>query len=152
MSTRKQLRAQDYPSVFVRGKELKIFTKRTSLTTAQVLDSFTTPVSLVAAPGAGFAILVHRITGVVDFVAAAYATNVSLEFRYTNGSGTKVTADVGALIDATADKAVTVGGIEAALVLTANAAVVVRTANGNPATGDSPIAFSVDYSIVAVTI
>lgn len=39
-----------------------------------------------------------------------------------------------ALIDATADKFVSVGGIEAALVLTANAAVVVRSASGNPAT------------------
>lgn len=52
MSTRKQLRAQDYPSVYVRGKELKIFTKKTTLTVAEVLASFTTPVALVAAPGA----------------------------------------------------------------------------------------------------
>jgi hypothetical protein len=95
---------------------------------------------------------VHKVVGIVDYNSAAYATNVTLELRYTDGSGTKVTADIGALIDATADKAVTVSGVEAALVLTGNAAVVVRAASGNPATGDSPVAFEVTYSIVAVTI
>lgn len=150
MSTRKQLRAQDYPDVFVRGKRLKVFTKRTELTTAQVLALNTTPITLVAAPGAGYGIVVHRITGSVDYNSAAYATNVTLEFRYTDGSGTKVTADQGALIDATADKIVTTAGIEAATVVTANAAVVVRTATGNPATGNSPVAFDVDYTIVEI--
>ena len=52
MSTRKQLRAQDFPSVYVRGKELKVFTKKTTLTTAQVLAVNTTPIALVPAPGA----------------------------------------------------------------------------------------------------
>lgn len=84
----------------------------------------------------------------MDYNSAAYATNVTLEFRYTNGAGTKVSADMGALIDATADKYVSVGGIEAALVLTANAAVVVTAASGNPATGNSPVSFTVDYSII----
>lgn len=150
MSTRKQLRAQDYPTVYVRGKELKVFTKKTTITSAQILALFTTPISLVAAPGAGLAIVVHRITASVDYGTAAYATNVTLEFRYTNGSGTKVSADIAALLDATADKIVSVGGIEAATVLTANAAVVARVATGNPVTGDSPIAVSVDYSIVTI--
>lgn len=150
MSTRKQLRAQDYPAVYVRAKELRIFTKKTTIASAAVLTSFTTPVELVPAPGAGKAILVHRITESVDYNSAAYATNVTQEFRYTNGSGTKVTADIGALLDATADKIVSVGGIEAATVLTANAAVVMRTATGNPATGNSPVAISVDYSIIEI--
>jgi len=150
MSTRKQLRAQDYPDVFVRGKRLKVFTKRTELTSAQVLALNTTPISLVADPGAGYGIVVHRITGAVDYNSAAYATNTTVEFRYTNGSGTKVTADMAALITATADKVVTVGGIEAALVVTANAAIVAVAATGNPATGNSPVAFDVEYTIVEI--
>lgn len=150
MSTNKQLRAQDYPAIYVRGKELKVFTKKTTVTVAEMLALFTTPISLVAAPGAGKAILVHRVTGSVDYVSAAYATNTTQEVRYTNGSGTKVTADFAALVTATADKYVSVGGIEAATVLTDNAAVVVCNATGNPVTGDSPISFTVDYSIVTL--
>ncbi len=84
MSTRKELRAADLPAVYIRGKELKVYTKKTTLTTAQVLALFTTPISLVAAPGAGYAILVHRVTGAVDYNSAAYATNTTQEVRYTD--------------------------------------------------------------------
>lgn len=150
MSTRKELRPADFPSVAIRGKALKIYTAKTTLTTAQVLALFTTPISLVAAPGAGYAILVHRVTGAVDYNSAAYATNTTQEVRYTNGSGTKVTADFTALVTATADKFVSVGGIEAATVLTENAAVVVCNATGDPVTGNSPVSFTVDYSIVSL--
>lgn len=150
MSTRKELRAIDVPAVAVRGKELKVYTEKTTLSSAQVLALFTTPQSLVPAPGAGYAISVHRVNGGVDYNSAAYATNTTQEVRYTNGAGTKVTADFTALVTATADKFVSVGGIEAATVLTENAAVVVCNATGNPATGNSPVSFTVDYSIVSL--
>lgn len=94
--------------------------------------------------------MVHRVTGGVDYNSAAYATNTTQEVRYTNGAGTKVTADITSLVTATADKLVSVGGIEALTVLTENAAVVVCNATGNPATGNSPVSFTVDYSIVSL--
>lgn len=50
MSTRKELRPIDVPSIKVRGKELKVYTAKTTLSTAQVLALFTTPISLVSAP------------------------------------------------------------------------------------------------------
>ena len=127
-----------------------ISTAEVELTSAQVLALNTTPITLVAAPWAWKFINVLSIVGTVDYNSAAYATNVTLEFRYTNGSGTKVTADIAALIDATADKAVAVKGIEAALVLTDNAPVVVRTATGNPATGNSPVKFKVVYETITL--
>lgn len=150
MSTRKELRPIDVPSIKIRGKELKVYTAKTTLTSAQVLALFTTPISLVSAPGVWSAILVHRVTGAVDYNSAAYATNTTQEVRYTNGAGTKVSADFAALVTATADKFVSVGGIEANNVLTENAAVVVCNATGNPATGNSPVSFTVDYSIVTL--
>lgn len=150
MSTRKELRAIDVPSVSVRGKALKVYSKKVTLTSAQVLALYTTPISLVAAPGVGSAIVVHRVTGSVDYNSAAYATNTTQEVRYTNGSGTKVSADFTALVTATADKFVSVGGIEAATVLTENAAVVVCNATGNPTAGNSPVSFTIDYSIVTL--
>jgi len=127
-----------------------IDTATVTLTSAQVLALNTTPIELVPAPWAWKYINVLSVVGTVDYNSAAYATNVTLEFRYTNGSWTKVTADIAALIDATADKAVSVKGVEAATVLTANAPVVVRTATGNPATGNSPVKFHVVYEVITL--
>ena len=61
----------------------------------------------------------------------------------------KVTADISSL-PVTADAVISVGGIEAQLVLTQNAPVVIRTATGNPATGNSPVTFTVFYRVVSV--
>ena len=52
------------------------------------------------------------------------------------------------MLNATADKFITVNGIEAILVLTANAPVVVTVATGDPANGDSPVWFQVFYRVV----
>ena len=127
-----------------------LLTTTTVITSAQVLTSFTTPIELVPAPWAWKAIRVESIIATVDYNSAAYATNTTLEARYTNWSGTKVSADIAWLLTATADKYVSVGGLEAELVLTANAPVVVRTATGNPATGNSPITVTVNYRIVSL--
>lgn len=74
------------------------------------------------------------ISVAVDYGSAAYATNTTLEFRYTDGSGAKVTADVAAILDATADKVNTVKGVVTELVNVANAAVVATVATGDPVT------------------
>lgn len=118
------------------------------VTPAEMLALNTTPITLAGAPWVWKFINVLSITGTVDYATTAYDTNTTLEFRYTDGSGTKVTADMAALITATADKAVTVKGIEAALVLTENAPLVVTAATGNPTDGDSPVTFSVVYEVV----
>lgn len=125
-------------------------TKEVTLTSAQVLALNTTPITLVPAQWAWKYINVLSIVGTVDYNSVAYATNTTLEFRYTDGSGTKVTADVTTLLTATADTAIGVKWIEAATALTANAPVIVRVATGNPATGDSPIKFKVIYEVVSL--
>ena len=132
----------------VYGEE--VFQTEVTFTTAELLAWYTTPKTLVPAPWAGIAIVVDKIILSMDYVSAAYATNTTLEFRYTNGSGTKVTADSAAMLDATADKITSLGGIEAALVLTANAAVVACVATGNPVTGDSDIKIKTIYRKMAV--
>lgn len=108
-----------------------------------------TPQVLVADPGDGYVTEVLSIIGIVNYNSAAYATTTTVEFRYTNGSGTKVTADMAALIDATADKIVRVGGIEAELVLTDSAPVVAYAPTADPTAGDSPVTFITLYRTIA---
>ena len=119
-------------------------------TSAELLAWFTTPKVLVPAPAAGIAIIVDKIILSMDYGTAAYATNTTLEFRYTNGSGTKVTADSTAMLDATADKITALGGIETALVATPAAAVVACVATGNPVTGNSNIKIKTIYREMAI--
>ena len=56
----------------------------TVLTSAQILALNTTPIELVAAPGAGFYNVVEKVIASVDYNSAAYATTTDIEIRYTN--------------------------------------------------------------------
>lgn len=122
--------------------------RKVALTSAQILALNTTPQTLVPAPGAGRAIVVHEITGRLTYGSAAYATNTTLEFRYTNGSGAKLAVDMASLLAATANKTQRVPSVATEVTLAANAPLVVNAATGNPATGNSPIEFTVRYSEV----
>ena len=69
-----------------------------NLTAAQIIAMGTTPVSLMASPGAGMAIIVDNITVKMVTTATAFTGGGAVEFRYTNASGAKVTADVAAAV------------------------------------------------------
>ena len=124
--------------------------EKVEVTSAELLASNTTPVTLLSAPGAGKYLVVDSITGFVDFNSAAYDTNTTLEFRYTDESGAKVATDSAVLLPSTADTVVNVGGVEAEVTAVANAPVVLATATGDPANGDSPMTFFVKYRVVSL--
>lgn len=63
----------------------------------------TTPYDIVPAPGTGKAILVDKIVVTMDYAGTPYATNTTLQFRYTNGAGTQVVAENTTLLASTAD-------------------------------------------------
>lgn len=121
-----------------------------TFTTAELLQWNTTPKELVAAPAVWSYIVVDRITVSVDYVSAAYATNTTLEFRYTNWSWTKVTADVAAILNTTADKVVSVWWLAAETVITPAAAVVALVATWNPITWNSDVKITVQYRILSI--
>lgn len=66
----------------------------TTLTPAQILLLHTTPIQLVPQPGVRSVVIVDGITARIVYSGHAYSGANNLEFRYTNGSGTKVTADI----------------------------------------------------------
>lgn len=122
-----------------------------TLTAAQVKALNTTPIELVAAPGANSAILVNRILFYSVFITPAYTGSNNLEFRYTDASGAKVTADIAAatLNFASGTKYSFVNGIDTELVPVANSPIVVRVPTANPGAGNSIVKFIVWYEIVA---
>lgn len=121
-----------------------------TVATGAVLTLNGTPVELVAAPGSTKVILIDEISAKLVFNSIAYTGSNALEFRYTNGSGTKVTADIANTFinSASGTNYAAVKSIVTAFTPVANAAVVVFVPTANPAAGNSPIVFKIKYRIV----
>lgn len=127
-----------------------LLVKKVHLTSAQILALYSTPITLVPAPGAGYAVIIERIVGKATYSTAAYTGSNNLEFRYTNGSGAKVATDVEeAFINVASGTLLTsVAGLEAEFAPVANAAVVVCVPSQNPAAGSGVIDLTVMYRLV----
>jgi hypothetical protein len=126
---------------------------RKTLTAAQIKLLYTTPQTLVPAPPAGSYIQIQNIVSFYDYAGAAFATYTTVEVRETNGSGTKVSADISSMLDQTADKCVETSGIEAQVTrLLTGQPIVACVATGNP-TGSSStgtLTIIVFYRVVKV--
>lgn len=122
--------------------------KRITLTSAQVLALFTTPVTLVAAPAAGKYISVDEVVATLNFNSVAYTGANALEIRYTDGAGAKVTGDIAAAaLNAAAtrtDKAIGAAVTSAV----AAAPIVAAVPTANPAAGNSTLTIDVLYRVV----
>lgn len=134
-----------------------IATANVTVATAEVLALNAVPKELVAAPGAGMAIIVEDIQLMLDFATAAYdgvAGGEDLEVRYTNGAGALIaTIETTGFIDQGADAYRHVRPTTAAAIApVANAAVVLDLAAGEIATGDSPLKVRVRYRTVALAL
>lgn len=85
-----------------------------SVTNAQVLALRGTPKSLVAAPGAGFCLILTGGQITIDYTAAYTETAANLAVKYTNGSGVQASGSIEAtgFADATADSIVPIVAIQ----------------------------------------
>lgn len=121
-----------------------------ALTAANIIAMGTTPVALIAAPGAGKCIIVDNISFKMTTTATVFTGGGAVEFRYTDASGTKVSADIAAaVITAVAGTSFTnVRGIEASLTGTVNAPIVIRNATAAFAAGTGTAVVTIDYHIV----
>lgn len=127
--------------------ETEVFT----ITSAQLLALFGTPQTLVAAPGAGIAIVPISARLFLDFNTTAYdgiAAGEDLVLRYTDASGAIAqTIEATGFLDAAAD-AHRIAINSGLFVPTANAALVLHMATGNIATGNSPLKVQLRYKRV----
>lgn len=128
------------------------FQSLVSLTAAQVKALHTTPITLVSAQGSGTIVLVDGIAFGSTFVSVAYTGANNLEFRYTDGSGTKVTADIasGTLNFSSGTKYAFVAGVTSEFAPVANAAIVVAVPSANPGAGDSIVKLVAYYRILTL--
>lgn len=123
--------------------------KDTTLTTAQILALNTTPITLVAAPGAGKAILVRSLYATITYNSAAYSCNAAgLIARYTDGSGTAPGAVLTqGFCQSSANAVQVVEMSSTAYTPTVNAPIVLHAGAANPTTGNSAIKVRVYYVV-----
>jgi len=121
-----------------------------TLTNAQILALNTTPIALIAAPGAGKYIIIDEVVGFNDFVTGAFVAAAALAVRYTDGSGDEVVTAFPevAFVEATADAVAVQHGIDAVPVV--NAAVMLTIATSDPTTGAGTMVFQAKYRIVTL--
>src|SRR6185369_16791372 len=119
---------------------------KVTLTSAQVQALVSTPITLVAAPGAGWITSVLSATCYIDYNSVAYTTGADILLEY--GTATIVTFD--GILALTADTVMVASqGGNAAVASVSNAAVVV-TADGVPGAGNSPVTVSVVYTLIGL--
>jgi hypothetical protein len=126
------------------------FEVQVALSSANILAMNGAPVTLIPAPGAGKIIIVEDILLKMVTTATQYANGGAVEFRYTNGSGAKVSADIAAtVITATAGPSYTkVLGIEASLTPVANAPIVITNATAAFTTGTGTGVLTIKFRVV----
>lgn len=124
-----------------------------SFTAAQIKALNTTPIALVAAPGAGFAVVPIAVMGRLTFGTVAYATNTTLNVGYTAGSDplytntSLLTTTTGAPIQPFFPLAQSGTGNNDNEYI-ANAALNLSVPTGNPTAGDGLLDVYISYIIL----
>lgn len=129
-----------------------------TITTTELLALATTPITVIAAPGADKAIVVERAVWLLDYNSIAYdnvAAGEDLSLRYTDASGTEIMRlETTGFIDQGNDElrysypTVDLSAHALDLIPTANAAVVLDLLTGNIATGNSPLYIRIYYRVI----
>lgn len=126
---------------------------RVTLTSAEILALFTTPKTLVPAPGPGKIVEFLGMTLILDATATAYAgvdAGEDICVKYTNAAGAIVSTTLAStgFIDQTSDQIRTIKPITTDITPVVNAPLVLHLLVGNITTGTGVLYANVHYRIV----
>ncbi len=131
----------------------KTYEATLSITSAQILALYGTPLDIVATPGAGYYIEAISASCIMTYGSAVYVTNVSLGV-WCAGAGAPQLQNATALIS-TASRTtkfyipVGITG-DSTTQLVENTALQIKVSTGNPSVGDGTAIVKVLYRIVAI--
>ncbi len=132
--------------------DANVITKKVTIESADILTLNSTPVEIVAAPGAGKTIEVISVQGKMNFAGAAYATHTELDVFDTT-SGDVLFKDTSILLAAAADINAQLpanANAGAGLEVTEDGSVSVTVAAGDPATGGGDLNLYITYKIITL--
>jgi hypothetical protein len=127
-----------------------------TLTAAQINALNTTPVTIVPAPGAGFALALEQVILEMNRTATAFTGGGVVGPVYAGATGTFLTANQMAAADVTTGGAgqvtrlLTVGAPAGGVLVSPNTAIQLFAATANFATGTGTLKAFVTYSVVTL--
>ena len=129
-----------------------IKTVKVTLSSAQILSSHTTPIELIAAPGAGKLIKVLGITGKLSFSTAAYVLGADCYLAYQDNlsSGYISSAEMTTYVTLANTNYFGVALVNFTLANAENKSVFFYTESSDPTTGDSTIDLYITYQILTL--
>lgn len=142
-------RSDNFSNWYVFSGPSNVQVAEIALSSANILGMNATPVTLIPAPGPGRVIVVNDIHLQMTTTSTQYANGGAVEFRYTNGSGQKVSADIAAaVITAAAGTSYTkVLGIEASITPVSNSLICITNATASFITGTGSGKLRIAYRI-----
>ena len=117
-----------------------------TITSAQILASNTTPISLIAAPGAGEYIVIHQVVASIDYNSTTYAAPAVSGIRY---SGSGININLTNVVEATADTFYS-DSPQTTAATNINEAIQFYSTGGDPTTGNSDIKYKIWYSVETI--
>lgn len=123
-----------------------------TIPTASVLTLYATPLEIVAAPGAGYAIQVISASFKLTYNSVAYATNTGLQLIADTATISQMKTNT--CIDSTATQHIIFEGVPAATAsdtqVIENKSLKVQVPTGNPTAGNSDITVYVCYRLITL--
>jgi len=130
------------------------FTVKVSLTSAEILNLFTTPKQIIAAPGAGFCIQPICFFYEYNYGTTTYNTNQTLELRY---AGVAANVNSNTILSRIFSVKARQGSLSTTLLTyidstqeIENKAFEVTVQTGNPTDGDGTLNIHVTYCIISL--
>ena len=143
VATATSVKAQASP-----GQE-QLHSKIIDISSAQILASNTTPVTLVTVPNANYQIVPVSVVVHTDYKGTAYATNTTANIGF--GTGTVLlTGNISLAV--TADRVTAINGaFDGTQATTKGLSLIFKTASGDPVTGTGTIRVYVQYRLLNLT-
>lgn len=141
-----------YNGISMKNKIEKDLTIVKTITSAQLLALFTTPIEIIPAPGAGYYAKPKRMA-INHGTGTAYsgiAAGEDLVLKFTNASGAECSPQIETtgFLDQTTAQIREVGELTTVLTPVANAAIVLHLLSGNITTGNFDLEVFVEYDII----